>query len=150
MARAALVFMAAMAATTAALEPCAGQDVGMAIMDAMTSLEADACGRDTGNDNLLMNVWTHEQALQVASSVNCAQFWTLLSNGVKSIDDCIYDTTTGMSSAQYAAMTFEQFAADLVASTAPSTPSTAPSTPSPTPSNVTANATHAAVPHIFY
>ncbi|KDO30421.1 hypothetical protein SPRG_19645 [Saprolegnia parasitica CBS 223.65] len=131
-----------MAATTAALEPCAGQDVGMAIMDAMTSLEANACGRDTGNDNLLMNVWTHEQALQIEASANCAQFWTLLSNGVKNIDDCIYDATTGMSSSQYAAMTFQQFAADLVASTTPSTPS-------PTP-NATVNATHAAVPHIFY
>nr|AIG56013.1 secreted protein [Achlya hypogyna] len=141
-------------AATSALEPCTGDQVGMAIMDAMTSREAEACGQDTGNDNLLMNVWTHEQALKIAGSANCEAFWTLLSSGVKTIDECIYDPTTGMTSSQYAAQTFTQFAADLVASTAPTTTAPVMTTPVVTPLpnatqyNVTAGPTP--VPQIFF
>nr|AIG56014.1 secreted protein [Achlya hypogyna] len=121
-------------ASAAALAPCSGEDVGMAVMGALMSPEAAGCAKDTGNDNIIGSVWTHAQAVKITTSSNCAQMWDQLAAGVKTLPECIYHVPTGMTSTQYAAMSFSQFANDIIASTGglPQTPVPAPTTSTPT------------------
>ncbi|KDO21683.1 hypothetical protein SPRG_13021 [Saprolegnia parasitica CBS 223.65] len=110
--------------TVTAVAPCAGEDVGMALMGPLTSLDAEGCAKDTGNMNLIGGVWTHAQATKILGSDHCAKMWAEMAANLKMIPECTY--AAGMTNVKYAAQSFAEFANDIVKSTGALPATTAP------------------------
>ncbi|KDO30422.1 hypothetical protein SPRG_22133 [Saprolegnia parasitica CBS 223.65] len=118
------LLLALFVSTVTAVAPCAGEDVGMALMGPLTSLDAEGCAKDTGNMNLIGGVWTHAQATKILGSDHCAKMWAEMVANLKMIPECTY--AAGMTNVKYAAQSFAEFANDIVKSTGALPATTAP------------------------